>query len=101
MQRYRINRDLLLDGLPRLGVTRVAPPDGAFYVYADVSRFLDSGTSMDLVYRLLADVGVALAPGRDFDPIDGDGWVRFSCAGSTADVREALRRIGGWASSRW
>lgn len=101
VQRYRINRDLLLDGLPRLGVTRVAPPDGAFYVYADVSRFLDSGTSMDLVYRLLADVGVALAPGRDFDPIDGDGWVRFSCAGSTADVREALRRIGGWASSRW
>ncbi|MBC8092890.1 MAG: aminotransferase class I/II-fold pyridoxal phosphate-dependent enzyme, partial [Pseudonocardia sp.] len=100
VERYRVNRDLLLDGLPRLGITRVAPPDGAFYVYADVSRFVDSGTSMDLVYRLLADTGVALAPGRDFDPVEGDRWVRFSCAGSTADVREALRRIDGWVSSR-
>ncbi|WP_300012662.1 pyridoxal phosphate-dependent aminotransferase [Pseudonocardia sp.] len=95
--RYAVNRDLLLDGLPRLGITRVAPPDGAFYVYADVAHL--SADSMDLVYRLLADVGVALAPGLDFDPVDGGRWVRFSCAGSTDDVREALHRIEGWLRS--
>ena len=92
--RYGVNRDVLLDGLPRLGITRLAPADGAFYVYAEVAHL--SADSMDLVYRLLADVGVALAPGLDFDPVDGHRWVRFSCAGSTDDVREALRRIEAW-----
>jgi aspartate/methionine/tyrosine aminotransferase len=94
--RYGINRGLLLDGLPRLGITRLAPADGAFYVYADVSEL--AVDSMDLTYRLLADTGVAVAPGIDFDPVDGHRWIRFSCAGATADVQEALRRLGGWLS---
>lgn len=99
--RYRVNRDLLLDGLPRIGITGLAPADGAFYVYADVSHLTrdhptQTRTSMELVYQLLADTGLALAPGNDFDPVDGDRFVRLSCAGSTADVTEALVRLGRW-----
>jgi aspartate/methionine/tyrosine aminotransferase len=92
--RYAVNRGLLLDGLARLGVTRVAPPDGAFYVYADVSHL--TADSMDFTYRLLAETGVAVAPGVDFDPVDGHRYIRFSCAGATGDVEEALRRLEGW-----
>lgn len=92
--RYAVNRGLLLDGLPRLGITRLAPADGAFYVYADVSHL--TADSMDLTYRLLADTGLAVAPGLDFDPVDGRRWIRLSCAGTTEDVREALVRLGGW-----
>ena len=94
VQRYAANRGLLLDGLPRLGITGLAPADGAFYVHADVAHL--TADSMDLTYRLLADTGVAVAPGLDFDPVDGHRSVRLSFAGSTDDVREALRRIGGW-----
>jgi aspartate/methionine/tyrosine aminotransferase len=92
--RYGINRDLLLNGLTRLGITRLAPPDGAFYVYADVSHI--AADSMDLTYRLLAEIGLAVAPGIDFDPVDGRRWIRFSCASATSDVQEALRRLEGW-----
>ena len=92
--RYAVNRALLLDGLPRLGITRLAPADGAFYVWADVAHLTPD--SMDLTYRLLADVGLAVAPGLDFDPVDGGRWIRFSCAGATEDVEEALRRLERW-----
>ena len=94
--RYAVNRGLLLDGLARLGITRLAPADGAFYVYADVAHL--TSDSMDLTYRLLADIGVAVAPGLDFDPVDGGRWIRLSCAGATADVEEALHRLGEWLS---
>ncbi len=96
--RYEQNRDTLLAGLHRLGITRVAPPDGAFYVYADVSHL--TADSMDLVYALLADTGVALAPGLDFDPVDGHRWIRISCAGSVAEIEEALVRLDGWLARR-
>ncbi|GAA1333079.1 pyridoxal phosphate-dependent aminotransferase [Pseudonocardia xinjiangensis] len=92
--RYAVNRGLLLDGLPRLGITRLAPADGAFYVYADVSHL--TADSMDLTYQLLAATGVAVAPGIDFDPVDGGRWIRLSCAGATEDVAEALKRLEGW-----
>jgi aspartate/methionine/tyrosine aminotransferase len=94
VERYAVNRGLLLDGLPQLGITRLAPADGAFYVYADVAHL--TADSMDLTYRLLADTGVAVAPGLDFDPVDGHRTIRLSCAGSEADVREALRRLEDW-----
>lgn len=103
--RYAVNRALLLEGLPRLGITTLAPADGAFYVYADVSHLtsVDArarkrpfGDSMDLTYRLLAETGIAVAPGVDFDPVDGGRWIRFSFAGATADVQEALVRIEQW-----
>ncbi len=92
--RYRVNRDLLLAGLPRLGIDRLAPADGAFYVYADVSHL--TRDSMELTYRLLAETGVAVAPGIDFDPVDGGRFVRLSCAGATEDVAEALCRLAAW-----
>jgi aspartate/methionine/tyrosine aminotransferase len=94
--RYAANRALLLDGLPKLGITRMAPADGAFYVWFDVSPWLaatGAADSMALTYRLLDDTGVAAAPGVDFDPVDGGAWLRISCAGATADVAEALGRF--------
>jgi aspartate/methionine/tyrosine aminotransferase len=92
--RYAENRQLLLDTLPTLGISTLAPADGAFYVYADVAHLTHD--SMDLTHRLLADVGLAVAPGIDFDPVDGGRWIRLSFAGSRADVEEALRRLANW-----
>jgi aspartate/methionine/tyrosine aminotransferase len=92
--RYAVNRGLLLDGLARLGITRLAPTDGAFYVYADVAHL--TGDSMDLTYRLLAETGVAVAPGIDFDPVLGRRFIRLSFAGATEDITEALKRLEAW-----
>jgi aspartate/methionine/tyrosine aminotransferase len=92
---YRANRALMLEGLPRAGFGRIAPPDGAFYVYADVSDF--TGDSRELCARLLREAGVAVTPGLDFDPRRGAGTVRFSYAGATEDIAEGLRRLRAWA----
>ena len=94
VRRYAHNRALLLDGLPALGLPRLAPADGAFYIYADISDF--SPDSMTFCRRLLADTGIAIAPGVDFDPVDGHQHVRMSFAGATSDVEEALRRLASW-----
>lgn len=91
---YADNRRLLLDGLRDIGIDRLAPADGAFYVYADVSRYTEE--SLSFCSKLLADTGVAIAPGIDFDTVYGGSYVRFSFAGPTADITEALRRIGAW-----
>jgi aspartate/methionine/tyrosine aminotransferase len=91
--RYGTNRALLLDGLTGLGIDRLAPADGAFYVYADVSHL--TGDSMAFTYRLLAETGIAVAPGVDFDPVDGHQWIRFSFAGATDDIVTALQRLVG------
>lgn len=91
---YTANRARLLDGLRGVGLTRLAPTDGAFYVYTDVSDHTDD--SQDFCARLLAETGVAIAPGIDFDTRDGDRFVRLSFAGPPADVDEAVSRIGGW-----
>jgi aspartate/methionine/tyrosine aminotransferase len=92
--RYAVNRRLLLDGLPKLGIDRLAPADGAFYAYADVGHLAPD--SMALTYRILDETGIALAPGIDFDPVDGGRYLRFSCAGATEDIEEALRRLESW-----
>jgi aspartate/methionine/tyrosine aminotransferase len=96
--RYRTNRHLLLDRLPTIGLDRLAPADGAFYIYADVSRW----TSDSLAWgaRLLDDTGVAVAPGVDFDPIDGGRFIRMSFAGDTAEVAEAVDVLGDWLASQ-
>ncbi|SFC14856.1 Aspartate/methionine/tyrosine aminotransferase [Nocardioides terrae] len=88
--RYAANRTLLLEGLPRLGITRLAPADGAFYVYADVSHLTDD--SMAFAHHLLATTGVAVAPGIDFDTTDGR-FLRLSFAGEGAEISEALERL--------
>ena len=92
--RYRINRDRLIAALKHAGLNRFAPADGAFYLYVDVSTLTrDSET---FCRRLLAETGVAITPGPDFDPIRGDDWVRLSFAGSTADIEEAACLLADW-----
>ncbi len=86
--RYRANRTILLDGLRRLGIDRLAPADGAFYVYADISHLTDDSAAF--CARLLDQAGVAAAPGVDFDQVDGHRFIRFSFAGSTDSVEGAL-----------
>ncbi len=98
LRHYAANRALLLDGLRAIGIDRLAPTDGAFYVYADISHLTDD--SLAFCAKLLADTGVALAPGIDFDTEGGTSSVRLSFAGPTADIEQALRRIGGWLKLR-
>ncbi|GAA2538648.1 pyridoxal phosphate-dependent aminotransferase [Mycolicibacterium diernhoferi] len=91
---YTVNRDLLLTGLAEIGLDRLAPADGAFYVYADISRY--STDSLGFCERLLSDTGVAIAPGVDFDTVHGGSFVRLSFAGAAAEITEALARMGPW-----
>lgn len=93
---YRRNRDILLDALPRAGITEMAPADGAFYIFANVSRFTND--SMDFCARLLAETGVAVTPGIDFDTEEGHAYVRISFAGETETVRDAADRLVSWLS---
>ncbi len=88
---YKANRRLMLDGLPAAGITNFAPPDGAFYVYADVSDL--TSDSLAFARRILDEAGVAVTPGLDFDPLRGHRTLRFSYARSTADIREGLDRL--------
>ena len=91
---YEDNRQILTQGLPKAGLDRFLPVDGAFYLYADVSKFSDD--SHDFARRLLEEAHVAATPGLDFDPIDGRHYLRFCYAGSPADMSEAVTRIGRW-----
>lgn len=94
VERYAGNRRLLLDGLASLGIDRLAPADGAFYVYADVGHL--TGDSMAFSHRLLAETGVAVAPGIDFDTEAGGRFIRLSFAGPQDGIRVGLERLGGW-----
>jgi aspartate/methionine/tyrosine aminotransferase len=94
VERYRQNRDLLIRTLADAGLTRLAPAEGAFYLYVDVSIL--TRDSAEFCRRLLAETGVAVTPGLDFDPIDGGGWIRLSFAGATEDIGEAARRLSIW-----
>ena len=92
--RYAGNRRLLLDGLPKLGITELAPADGAFYVYADVGHLTDDSYGWCL--RVLEETGVAIAPGIDFDTRRGNEFVRLSFAGTATEIEEGLDRLHGW-----
>ena len=94
VEHYRRNRDRLFAGLKNIGIERLAPAEGAFYAYADVSEY--TSDSLSWCQRLLADTGVAIAPGIDFDPVDGGRHVRFSFAGAAEDIDEGVRRLGAW-----
>jgi aspartate/methionine/tyrosine aminotransferase len=91
---YEENRRILTEGLPRAGLDQFLPVDGAFYLYANIARFSDD--SLDFAKRMLNEAGVAATPGIDFDPIDGRHFIRFCYAGSAAEMREAVERIGTW-----
>ena len=91
---YEENRRILLDGLPRVGLDSFLPADGAFYLYADISRF--STDSFAFATRMLEEAGVAATPGVDFDPQRGRNFLRLSYAGRPDEMREAVERIGNW-----
>ncbi len=98
LQVYTRNRQLMIEGLPKAGFDRIAPPDGAFYVYADVSHITDD--SRAFCAEILEKAGVAVTPGLDFDPDRGAGTLRFSYARSTADIEEGLRRLTEFMANR-
>jgi aspartate/methionine/tyrosine aminotransferase len=95
---YAVNRQLLLDALPRLGITRVAPADGAFYLYADVGHL--TGDSLGWCRELLDATGLALNTGRDFDSVHGGRFIRISFAVSTAETTRAIEILDGWLQKR-
>lgn len=95
---YAENRRLMLDGLPKAGFDRIAPPDGAFYIYADVSHLTDD--SRAFAAEILDRAGVAVTPGLDFDPDRGWGTLRFSYACTTADIAEGLHRLRRFMADR-
>jgi aspartate/methionine/tyrosine aminotransferase len=94
VRRYAENRARLLEELPKAGFDRLAPSDGAFYLFADVGRLTNDSEAF--CRRMLAETGVAMTPGRDFDPERGHRYLRISFAGSAADIDEALRRLIAW-----
>jgi aspartate/methionine/tyrosine aminotransferase len=94
VRRYAANRELLLLELPKAGFDRLAPADGAFYLYADVRRITNDAERF--CREMLQATGVAATPGPDFDPVDGRAYVRFSFAGATEDMAEAARRLNAW-----
>src|SRR5262249_45461288 len=91
---YEENRRILLDGLPKAGFDKFLPVDGAFYLYADVSRFSDD--SFEFAKQMLMQTHVAATPGVDFDPHKGRHFVRFCYAGAAAEMHEAVKRLANW-----
>jgi aspartate/methionine/tyrosine aminotransferase len=91
---YARNRAMLLEELPRIGLSEMHPVDGAFYIYADVARFTND--SIAFSKRMVEEAGVAATPGLDFDPVEGAHYLRFSFAGSEEECREAVRRLEDW-----
>ena len=94
---YLENRRILIEGLPKAGLASFLPTDGAFYLYADVSKF--TSDSFDFAKRMLEQALVAATPGVDFDPFHGRNFIRFSYARSADDMREAVARIARWLAS--
>ncbi|MCO4846432.1 MAG: aminotransferase class I/II-fold pyridoxal phosphate-dependent enzyme [Yoonia sp.] len=95
---YAANRDLLMDGLAVAGLSKYAPPDGAFYVYVDVSDYTDDARAF--AAQILDQAGVAVTPGLDFDPVEGHKWLRFSYARATADIAEGVTRLQTFMKDR-
>jgi len=95
---YAENRRLLLAALPALGLSAIAPPDGAFYIYASIAHLTED--SLDFCQRLLNDTGVATAPGIDFDPVDGRHFIRLSFAVSTPQIADAIARLQPWFAAQ-
>ncbi|MCT4369066.1 aminotransferase class I/II-fold pyridoxal phosphate-dependent enzyme [Yangia mangrovi] len=95
---YAKNRALMMEGLPKAGFDRIAPPDGAFYVYADVGHLTDD--SRAFAAEILEKAGVAVTPGLDFDPERGAGTLRFSYARGTAEIEEGLARLKTFMETR-
>jgi aspartate/methionine/tyrosine aminotransferase len=96
--RYAANRAMLLDALPAIGLDKLAPADGAFYIYADVSAWTND--SMTWAARLLDEAGVAVAPGIDFDTVEGRHFIRMCFAGDGGDIARAVELMGAWLAGQ-
>ncbi len=83
-----------MNELPRIGIDKFTPVDGAFYIYADVSKFTND--SLSFTAKMLEQAGVATTTGLDFDPYDGNHHIRLSFAGSLDEMKEAVKRLGAW-----
>ena len=97
VERYARNRDLLLAALPAAGFDRLAPADGAFYIYADIAHLTND--SEEFCRRMLDETGIAMTPGTDFDRDRGKAYLRVSYSGETDDVMDAMKRLKGWMPS--
>jgi len=95
--RYARNRDLLLSALPAAGFDRLAPADGAFYIYADIAHLTND--SEEFCRRMLDDTGIAMTPGTDFDPERGKAYLRVSYSGATDEIADAMNRLKVWMPS--
>ena len=91
---YKRNRDILLNGLPDAGLDKLSSADGAFYIYADIGDYSDDSEAFSAA--LLADAGVCVTSGKDFDPVRGHETIRISYAGTPEDMHRAVERIGAW-----
>ena len=98
MSVYRKNRSLMIEGLAKAGFTEIAPPDGAFYIYANISKF--SNNSFKFTREILDEAGIAITPGFDFDAERGNETIRFSYAGTTDDMKEGLNRLYKFMKSK-
>ncbi len=95
---YADNRRTVMAALQGLGITGIAPADGAFYAYAEVGHLTDD--SLGFCRRLLEDTGVAFNTGLDFDPVAGRRTIRISFAVSREETREALDRFSNWLAKQ-
>ena len=95
---YAANRARMLEGLPKAGLPAFAPPDGAFYAYVDAGAATQD--SRALAAQILAEAGVAVTPGLDFDPARGHRTLRLSYAAATADIEEGLDRLARFFAAR-
>ena len=96
LDRYRTNRQILLEGLPSVGIGKLAPADGAFYIWAQVDHLCDD--SQALAQQWLSELGIAVTPGIDFDPSEGHRFIRFSFAGSTREALETIEKLSNWSA---
>ena len=94
LRRYAENREILMNELPGCGIGNFRIPQGAFYLYADIDHLTDD--SLSFCQRMLHETGVAATPGIDFDPARGHQTIRFSFAGATTEIAEAMRRLRRW-----
>ena len=95
LARYSVNRRILLEGLPTIGIDNLAPADGAFYIWAQVDHLCDD--SQSLAQQWLNELGVAVTPGIDFDPTEGHRFIRFSFAGSTQEALATVEKLSNWS----
>jgi len=96
LDRYRANRQILLEGLPTVGIDKLAPADGAFYIWAQVDHLCDD--SQALAQEWLSELGIAVTPGIDFDPREGHRFIRFSFAGSTREALQTIEKLNNWSA---